>query len=145
MIPHFKGPGGESSRTTVSDDLNQVSSEIAKASLLICPWEGCQKEFSDAANLKSHYFLHSNIKPYRCNECSSDFVRRRDMVRHQRTVHKSVMVGTPIHKCGVCGITFSRKDSLARHSKDSCIGVWVIESCGQYSSAKAASRKVSTT
>ncbi|KAI9332794.1 hypothetical protein BDR26DRAFT_868920 [Obelidium mucronatum] len=68
-------------------------------------------EFSESYNLKSHYFLHSNLRPYKCLQCSADFVRQRDVERHKKTVHAE----TKDFSCAFCGNGFARRDSLQRH------------------------------
>ncbi|TPX65682.1 hypothetical protein CcCBS67573_g08061, partial [Chytriomyces confervae] len=40
-----------------------------------CPFPGCIKEFSESYNVKAHYFLHQNIRPYHCRSCTADFAR----------------------------------------------------------------------
>ncbi|KAJ3384898.1 hypothetical protein HDU80_000820, partial [Chytriomyces hyalinus] len=72
--------------------------------------------FSELFNLKSHYFLHSNIRPHKCTLCEMDFVRLRDMQRHTRSVH-NVSARKQEFVCDGCGGYFARKDSLQRHLK----------------------------
>ncbi|TPX45810.1 hypothetical protein CcCBS67573_g10348 [Chytriomyces confervae] len=81
----------------------------------ICPWEGCGKSFSEAYNLKSHYFLHSQLRPFGCSFCPSAFVRLRDMKRHENSLHSSGP--RKEFSCVDCGMEFGRKDSLRRHLK----------------------------
>ncbi|TPX67166.1 hypothetical protein CcCBS67573_g07590, partial [Chytriomyces confervae] len=66
---------------------NSKSHDTIKLGRHLCPWPGCNKTFSELFNLKSHYFLHSNIRPHKCTLCEMDFVRLRDMQRHTRSVH----------------------------------------------------------
>ncbi|TPX64042.1 hypothetical protein CcCBS67573_g08514, partial [Chytriomyces confervae] len=40
-----------------------------------CPFPGCIKEFSESYNVKAHYFLHQNMRPYHCRSCTADFAR----------------------------------------------------------------------
>ncbi|KAI8841212.1 hypothetical protein BJ741DRAFT_529970 [Chytriomyces cf. hyalinus JEL632] len=87
-----------------------------------CPWEGCGKSFSEAYNLKSHYFLHSQLRPFRCSFCPAAFVRLRDMKRHENSLHSSGL--RKEFSCVDCGMEFGRKDSLRRHRK-TCVVVVV--------------------
>ncbi|TPX67161.1 hypothetical protein CcCBS67573_g07588 [Chytriomyces confervae] len=85
----------------------------------ICPWDGCGKSFSEAYNLKSHYFLHSQVRPFSCSFCPSTFVRLRDMKRHESSLHSCG--SRKEFSCVDCGMEFGRKDSLRRHGK-TCAG-----------------------
>ncbi|KAI8613118.1 hypothetical protein BC830DRAFT_1053505, partial [Chytriomyces sp. MP71] len=71
----------------------------------------CTKEFTEVYNLKAHFFLHSNVRPYQCQHCSADFARLRDQQRHERSVHG----GKKEFVCEGCGGEFARRDSLQRH------------------------------
>ncbi|KAI8613117.1 hypothetical protein BC830DRAFT_1133810 [Chytriomyces sp. MP71] len=85
-----------------------------KRKLFKCSWEGCGKVFTESYNLKSHFFLHANVRPFKCQFCEASFVRHRDLLRHESSVHET---GSKDHKCYTCGFLFARKDSLRRHAK----------------------------
>ncbi|KAI9319793.1 hypothetical protein BX666DRAFT_1329951 [Dichotomocladium elegans] len=53
---------------------------------------------------------------YHCSHCTKIFKRRRDLMRHLRTVHSPKKQ----YGCGLCCSTFTRKDSLKRHKRLSC-------------------------
>ena len=53
-----------------------------------CSFDGCNKTFTQQANLKKHERIHSNIKPYGCKQCEHRSVKSSDMKRHIRNVHK---------------------------------------------------------
>ena len=50
----------------------------------------CGRKFRDGSNLKSHTLGHAKEKPFKCTVpgCSSAYVIRRYLVRHQRKGHK---------------------------------------------------------
>ncbi|KAI8841213.1 hypothetical protein BJ741DRAFT_595583 [Chytriomyces cf. hyalinus JEL632] len=89
-----------------------------------CPFPGCIKEFSESYNVKAHYFLHQNIRPYHCSSCTADFARLRDLQRHERSVHGS----KKDFICSDCGGEFARRDSLQRHIRNCCIGASPLSS-----------------
>ncbi|KAI8622353.1 hypothetical protein BC830DRAFT_1048998, partial [Chytriomyces sp. MP71] len=78
-----------------------------------CPYPGCGKEFTQLYNVKPHFLLHSNLRPYACTSCDASFARSTDLARHFKTVHK----GFKEYQCRQCGDGFSRKDSLVRHGR----------------------------
>ncbi|KAI8840631.1 hypothetical protein BJ741DRAFT_595812 [Chytriomyces cf. hyalinus JEL632] len=89
-----------------------------------CPFPGCIKEFTETYNVKAHYFLHQNIRPYHCSSCTADFARLRDLQRHERSVHGS----KKDFICSDCGGEFARRDSLQRHIRNCCIGASPLSS-----------------
>lgn len=50
-----------------------------------CEW--CKKRFAIKCNLKSHYRLHTGIKPFPCKLCSAEFIRRTKLRLHMQVVH----------------------------------------------------------
>ncbi|KAI8622336.1 hypothetical protein BC830DRAFT_1076512 [Chytriomyces sp. MP71] len=39
-----------------------------------CSWEGCDKVFRESYNLKSHFFLHANVRPFKCQYCEASLI-----------------------------------------------------------------------
>lgn len=80
--------------------------------LIKCPFPGCNKIFNRSYNFKSHLKAHSCEKPFNCNGCTLSFARCHDLKRHEKIHDKTLQ---KIHKCDLCGKTFSRSDALNRH------------------------------
>ena len=77
-----------------------------------CPHPDCPKVFSRLHNLKSHYLIHTNDRPYVCKTCNMAFRRNHDLRRHER-----LHTGLKPFACHQCGKRFSRSDALKRHQK----------------------------
>ena len=41
--------------------------------------------FSD---LEAHQVIHSGVRPFKCEECSATFARKRTLFQHYRVIHK---------------------------------------------------------
>lgn len=51
--------------------------------------EICHKRFINSANLKEHYFIHSNLKPHNCSVCGESFRHKTKLSSH-RKIHFSL-------------------------------------------------------
>jgi uncharacterized Zn-finger protein len=88
------------------DPLKQKTVKQFKCSL-------CSKRFAKKSHLNSHIrTVHSEERPYHCNECNKTF-KRADCLHRHSSVHTSIKLFT----CKMCKKTFSRKDHLNRHTK----------------------------
>ncbi|KAI9140631.1 hypothetical protein BKA69DRAFT_1029279, partial [Paraphysoderma sedebokerense] len=63
----------------------------------------CQQTFTRHRNLKSHYLIHTGVKPHVCAECGQAFSRQHDLKRHQR-----LHTGAKPYKCEFCDRSFAR-------------------------------------
>lgn len=73
-------------------------------------------------DLKSHLELHSDVKPYWCDQCDKCFRKEEILQRHQDLYHNPGYVPPPEekrhekrHECPECGKPFSRIGNLIRH------------------------------
>ncbi|XP_025787363.1 zinc finger protein 510 [Puma concolor] len=55
---------------------------------------------------------HSEVKPYKCNECGKSFFQKGHLIQHQRT-----HTGEKPFECNECGKTFSQKSHLSTHQR----------------------------
>ncbi|KAL2781213.1 zinc finger protein 510 isoform 1, partial [Daubentonia madagascariensis] len=55
---------------------------------------------------------HSEVKPYKCNECGKSFCQKGHLIQHQRT-----HTGEKPFECSECGKTFSQKSHLSTHQR----------------------------
>ncbi|KAI8833908.1 hypothetical protein BC829DRAFT_348280, partial [Chytridium lagenaria] len=74
-----------------------------------CPIPFCTKSFSRSYNLKSHLVSHSTNRTFSCGVCARTFLRKHDMLRHEK-LHEGKKAC-----CAGCGKQFARHDGLKRH------------------------------
>ncbi|KAG0333844.1 hypothetical protein BG000_008842 [Podila horticola] len=115
----------QSSSSTTPPTSSSSSSSTPKASRPLadtiekrmhpCTFEGCNKSFTRAFNLRSHLNTHNGERPHKCPEegCDWDFVRRHDLDRHVKSKH---MANKP-YACKQCSSRFGRSDALQRHRR----------------------------
>lgn len=80
----------------------------------------CAATFTRVMTLEGHLNAHAGLKQYQCESCDKAFVRKRDLVEHERH-HRD----TQLHICQRvvegrsygCGWHYSRKTTLNRHWK----------------------------
>ncbi|KAI8840636.1 hypothetical protein BJ741DRAFT_595820 [Chytriomyces cf. hyalinus JEL632] len=101
----------DSSKSVHNIPITAIRTDNGK-SLFICPWEGCQRQFTRPYNLRSHYRQHTGERPFTCTQCSLSFSRHHDLKRHT-LIH----AGGKQHACPACNRSFLRSDALKRHLK----------------------------
>ncbi|KAF2785875.1 hypothetical protein K505DRAFT_158489 [Melanomma pulvis-pyrius CBS 109.77] len=90
-------------RITISSLLNPVKSYQC----------GCGREFRRKGNYTMHLAaVHIKEKLLGCPTCQRPFFRRKDLNRHQASVHTDEAP----YMCG-CGKAFKRNDSLTKHQR----------------------------
>ncbi|KAI8591376.1 hypothetical protein BDZ88DRAFT_379938, partial [Geranomyces variabilis] len=56
------------------------------------------KDFSRLCNFRSHFRIHQVIRPFICNVCNQQFLRKHDLNRHER-----IHAGIKPFRCDRCG------------------------------------------
>jgi len=80
---------------------------------LVCSFPGCKKVFSKSIHLEKHFVEHGeDFRPFQCPNCTKNFRRRYDLMRHIR-IHNYIIP----YRCSRCLRGFTRSDSCARHTK----------------------------
>ncbi|KAG5673514.1 hypothetical protein PVAND_003556 [Polypedilum vanderplanki] len=52
-----------------------------------CPHEGCESSFKARKNLKDHYLVHSDSRPFACHFCDQTFKSSSNRSKHERRIH----------------------------------------------------------
>lgn len=76
----------------------------------ICPI--CGKLILDSTGFQRHLASHSDLKPYKCDQCTLAFKIKADL-----TVHLRVHTGERPFKCTVCQRTFTCNSNLHKHMR----------------------------
>ncbi|XP_066926404.1 zinc finger protein OZF-like [Clytia hemisphaerica] len=90
----------------------------------------CGKSFATKRNLLRHQrTVHQGIKAFKCQECGKCFAEKRKLTSHQRTVHQ----GIRLFKCRECSKSFATKSCLVRHQRTVHQGIKAFEcqECGK--------------
>ncbi|XP_018565872.1 zinc finger protein 675-like [Anoplophora glabripennis] len=93
----------------VQNTLKRPASTYHKEKLKkLHPCPHCLRTFSRRGTLNSHVANHTNVRPYRCEDCSKSFAVKSELTTH-RKVHGDK------HKCVYCAKKFSVPSKLLRH------------------------------
>ncbi|KAF9943069.1 hypothetical protein BGZ67_007714 [Mortierella alpina] len=106
---------GSSSSSSMNPKPARAQGETVEKRMHPCTFEGCDKSFTRAFNLRSHLNTHNGQRPHRCPEpdCGWDFVRKHDLSRHYQSKH---LPNKP-YACKKCSSRFGRSDALQRHRR----------------------------
>ncbi|XJO78716.1 hypothetical protein BDV3_003114 [Batrachochytrium dendrobatidis] len=56
----------------------------------VCTFPACNRIFYKPYNLKSHTLVHTGVRNHECSICQAAFVRRHDLLRHSRILHRNI-------------------------------------------------------
>jgi len=76
-----------------------------------CPYEGCNKSFSQSGILNAHLKTHSEVKSFECEVCGSKYKDRGYYLKHinSHRYHKKPF------ECEFCGKSYFQKSHLKDH------------------------------
>ncbi|XP_039287301.1 transcriptional repressor CTCF [Nilaparvata lugens] len=80
----------------------------------LCPYASVSQR-----HLESHMLIHTDQKPYQCDQCDQSFRQKQLLRRHQNLYHNPNYVPPPprekTHECPECQRAFRHKGNLIRH------------------------------
>lgn len=89
---------------------NHIKTTHEKSISQICPICGITLYMS--GSIQKHIDLHSDVRPFQCDECDSAFKQK-----HDYTVHKRLHTGERPYECRFCDNTFIANTNLHKHMK----------------------------
>ncbi|XP_050439855.1 zinc finger protein 665-like [Adelges cooleyi] len=72
----------------------------------------CSKMLSSKSNLRKHWRIHTDEKPFKCNVCAKTFGHQTYLKTHKR-----IHTGEKPFKCDVCEKTFGQQSTLKTHER----------------------------
>ena len=70
----------------------------------------CEKEFVDSGDLKKHRFIHTQERPFHCNQCMKKFPSQNGL-----KIHQEMHLTAKIFPCTTCDKTFTSSRYLRKH------------------------------
>jgi general transcription factor IIIA len=91
-----------------------VSHGEKKSQTVVCDFEGCGTVLANKYSLKKHISRMHNpeIYPFKCNECSQGFHRKRQLQEHSY-----LHTGEPAYSCDKCERKFTTNYQLNKHKR----------------------------
>ena len=80
------------------------------------PCEVCGKVFNRKGSLEMHMVTHSNVRDFACNQCVSNFSRKKDLARHMKEIHDDPP--RPVLECELCDFKSKKFFTLKNHQKN---------------------------
>lgn len=81
---HVKNDGA--GQTSADRSSKRVNRNVAKRKY-VCDFEGCGRGFLNAGHLTQHKFIHSDVKRFKCEQCSQEFTYKSNMNQHIKRTH----------------------------------------------------------
>ena len=94
-----------------------IKNDENKSKRVLCPKPSCEREFSEAHQLKLHLAVDhlDGESKHKCKDCGEIFKHINSLSAHCIKMHSA-----PKLCCNVCKKTFIHKQSLCRHQKYTC-------------------------
>lgn len=90
--------------------INHIKTKHEKSISQVCPI--CGKRLYMSGSIQKHIDLHSDVRPFKCNQCDSAFKQKHDF-----TVHMRLHTGERPFQCRLCDLRFIANTNLHKHMK----------------------------
>lgn len=88
-------------------------------------------EFSSPSSkmLNRHMSKHSNVRPFKCEQCNKDFKAEWALIRHQKlkTCNRNEQ-----YKCELCSFSTPEQNHLDNHMREEHEEIYVCSICGKH-------------
>ena len=84
--------------------------EAARNGQFKCVWENCEKKYATQTHLDRHIMIHTNERPYQCDDCGMAFSQKGTLKEHVRT-----HTGEKPYQCEECPNAYAQGGSFHAH------------------------------
>ncbi|XP_044736228.1 zinc finger protein 239-like [Chrysoperla carnea] len=77
-----------------------------------CSFENCKASFPKKSKLVVHERVHTNERPFVCDNCGKAYISNSHLKRHINTTHSEVR---PTYKCSICMLNLRSLTNLRKH------------------------------
>ena len=98
--------------------ISRYNDKLSKTQkVFVCRYKGCGKEFTKSWNLVYHARIHTNEKPFKCQDCRESFAQKGNLKRHMKIHAETALAKRKRFQCSVCLKKYTTKFNLKVHKQ----------------------------